>query len=308
MAKVLVIEDEAVLRSSVARGIAKLGTEVLEAANLNDALLLLDRSAPDLVVSDIDMPERSGIELVGELGRRGLKIPIVFVSGYLHAYRAQIPHHASIEVLEKPVPIDELRAVVARRLGDSGLKDVSPFSVPDYLQLACMGRHSVLIEVEQDGRVLGEVVVCRGDLWSAKDERGLGLDALGRLTCAEGALTRCKRLHGDPPPRDLEGSWEFLLMEAVRYMDESRRGAELSPPSSIERDTKTPQSEDPLSELSGKLWDEGLDAMLSRDYTRALTIFAKAQRLFPGDAKVRANIRRLNQMGYHLNDTEEGAA
>lgn len=114
MARVLIIEDETVLRASVARGIAKLNVDVFEAGTLNDALRIVDTTPPDVVISDIDMPERSGLELLGELGRRNLNVPVIFVSGYLNAYRSQIPHHASVEVLEKPVPIDELRQVVRR--------------------------------------------------------------------------------------------------------------------------------------------------------------------------------------------------
>lgn len=297
MARVLVIEDETVLRASVARGIAKLGAEVTEAATLNDALRAVDQIPPDLVISDIDLPERSGIELVGELGRRGLKIPIVFVSGYLHAYRAQIPHHASIEVLEKPVPIDELRAVVARRLGESSAAEVAPFSVPDYLQLACMGRHSVSIEVEREGRVVGEVIVCKGDIWSARDSYGSGLEALGRLAFEESALVRCRRLNAEVHVRELQGAWEFLLMEAARVADESRRSGDVPAASAVQ--PRMPEA-DSTQQRFEALWEEGLDAMLSRDYPRALQVFTDANKLMAGDPKVLANIARLNQLGYQL--------
>ncbi len=327
MSRVLIIEDESVLRSSVARGIAKLGVDVQEAGTLNDALKLIDASAPDLVISDIDMPERSGLELLGELGRRDLNIPIIFVSGYLNAYRSQIPHHASVEVLEKPVPIEELRAVVRRRLGDDGASEVSPFGVPDYLQLACMGRHSVLIEVERDGNVVGEIVISSGDIWSAKDELGSGLDALGRLTFSEGALVKCRRLADNPSDRDLEGGWEFLLMEAARVVDESRRSQEVNAVSAhtdgVDNTSETPGEDDahgatgssgevtksndgpgPNEEFA-ELWDQGLEAMLSKDYPLALNVFEKALALQPDDAKLKANIQRLHEMGFESASDEE---
>ncbi len=314
MSRVLIIEDESVLRSSVARGIAKLGVEVQEAGTLNDGLKLVDAATPDLVISDIDMPERSGIELLGELGRRNLNIPIIFVSGYLNAYRSQIPHHASVEVLEKPVPIDELRDAVRRRLGDEGPAEVSPFGVPDYLQLACMGRHSVLIEVERDGKTIGEVVISSGDIWSARDDRGSGLDALGRLTFTEGCLVKCRRLSDNPTERDLEGGWEFLLMEAARVVDETRRSQELQAPddaelSSGERPAHAETADaaaepDPDSEFA-KLWDQGLEAMLAKDYPLALDVFERALELQPDDARLRANIHRLHEMGFQSNPKAE---
>jgi hypothetical protein len=46
-----------------------------------------------------------------------------------------------------------------------------------------------------------------------------------------------------------------------------------------------------------KLWDTALDAMLSRNHEAALKAFLAADKLKPGDPKVLANIRRLDDMG-----------
>ena len=90
-----------------------------------------------------------------------------------------------------------------------------------------MGRHSVLIEVERTGNPVGRVVISAGEIWSAKDEQGTGLEALGRLTFGEGTLVRCRRLGEDPAERDLQGGWEYLLMEAARVQDETQHSQEL---------------------------------------------------------------------------------
>ena len=154
MSRVLIIEDEAVLRSSMARGLGKLpGLEVFEAGSMDEAARLLDKARPDLVLSDIDLPDRSGIEIFGELGKRSIQAPVVLVSAYLKAYGPQIPRHANVEVHEKPIGLDELRKIVLRRLEHVvPPADASPFTSVDVLQLACMGRHSVVIERKNAGR------------------------------------------------------------------------------------------------------------------------------------------------------------
>lgn len=314
MRRVLVIEDESVLRSNVARGIGKLGVQVDEAGTLNDALRHIDQHPPDVVVSDIDLPERSGLELLGELGRRGLKPPVVFVSGYLNAYRAQIPPHASIEVMEKPVSIEELRSVVSRRLGDgSGGEDASPFSVPDYLQLACLGRHSVVVDVDADSNHLGHVVIADGELWSATDSGGTGLEALGRLAFGGTGTARCRRFTGPLPQRNLAGAWEYLLIEAARVMDEGGRDREgedlnfelVDEPS---RDTwisaesatmpKAAAEKDPATRAFEEAFDAGIDALLAKHHHDAVEAFSRALELRPDDAKVRANLARLAELGF----------
>ena len=113
MARVLLVEDEPVLRGSMARGIGKLpSVEVLEAGNLAEALAFIDATPPNAIISDIDLPGRTGLELIGELRRRDLTIPVLYVSAYLKAYRSQIPPNARVDILEKPVPLEQLRAWV----------------------------------------------------------------------------------------------------------------------------------------------------------------------------------------------------
>ena len=223
--RVLIIEDEAMLRSSMARSLSRVtNVEVLTASTLGEGLAVIDMTPPALILSDIDLPDRSGLELIGELGRRSLRIPIVYISAYLTAYRAQIPRHANVEVLEKPVGIEELREVVKRHLAiTSSASGITPFGVADYLQLAGMGRHSVIIEVR--GR--GVIVVKDGVLWSARDEHSQGEAAFYRLALLHTDVT-CQALQEDPGPRTMKGGAEELLLEAARRSDEAA-GARTAP-------------------------------------------------------------------------------
>ncbi|MEZ4229218.1 MAG: response regulator [Polyangiaceae bacterium] len=321
MALVLLIEDEEMLRSSMSRGIAKLaGVEVEDAGSLEEALVLIDRCPPDVIVSDIDLPRRSGLELLGELGQRRLRIPVIYASGYLTAYRSQIPQHADVDVMEKPVSLEELRAAIERRLNQSrNSMEIAPFSVPDYLQLACMGRHSVVVDVERGGQRLGEIVVWKGDVVSARDERGSGEDALRRLAFMKGSLVHCKTLLEQPREQNLEGNWEWLLMEAARQADElgnspddwqpeqhsavMRAAAPADASDLFGAEEQTEQEPSPEPELSpaerafNEAWDRGIEALLAKRYTVALLAFQEAGELNPDDPKVRANLKRLHEMG-----------
>ncbi len=321
MALVLLIEDEEMLRSSMSRGIAKLsGVEVMDAGSLEDALALIDRSPPDVIVSDIDLPRRSGLELLGELGKRRLQIPVIYASGYLMAYRSQIPQHADVDVMEKPVSLEELRAALERRLNQSrSSMEIAPFSVPDYLQLACMGRHSVVVDVERAGQRLGEIVVWKGDVVSARDERGGGDAALRRLAFSKGSLVRCRTLLEQPREQNLDGNWEWLVMEAARQADELGETGEWQEEQQsavlraaapldevIEGDAVPAEPEEPPEpELTAaerafnEAWDRGIEALLAKRYTVALLAFQEAGQSNPDDPKVRANLKRLEDMGIH---------
>jgi CheY-like chemotaxis protein len=298
--RVLLIEDEAVLRSSMARALRKApGLDVDEAATVDEALVLLDAAAPDIVLSDLDLPGRSGIEILGELGRRKINVPVVFISAYLKAYGALIPRHANVEVREKPVGIDELRQLVSQRVSPrEKAHDSSPFSAADFVQLACMGRHSVAVELKRGGRVAGAIRIFDGEIWSAFDEEGDGAPALRRVLFAKDGLVTCRTLFDAPGPREVAGGWQELLIEAARLEDEEAAG------SGAAGAGPAPGAADAALENAFEdAFDEGVSALLRKDYVSALRAFRRAGGLRPGDGKVEANLARLHDMGIVDPDT-----
>jgi DNA-binding response OmpR family regulator len=81
-ARILVVDDEALLREILRRQLTELGHEVLLANNGRMALEIAERERPDVVVSDINMPEVSGIDLLRLLKKSDTtrEIPVIVVS------------------------------------------------------------------------------------------------------------------------------------------------------------------------------------------------------------------------------------
>lgn len=315
--RVLVVEDEPMLLKSVVAGLSRLpGLEVVGAGTVAGAVAELQVRAPAIVISDIDLPDRSGIELLGELGARGLKPRVIFMSAYVKAYRAQIPPHAGVEVLEKPVTLEQLRGLVTQWVSQPAA--ASPFGVADYLQLASLGHHSVVLEVS--GPAAGQIVVVQGEAWSAADGEGSGMDAFRRLAMAQGAMVTCQTLTTQPGERTLSGSCESLLLECARIADEAkaRRPAndgfteltlddglddaplELPPaapaPAPVPAPALPPAPPAPPAPDFDALFEAGVEASLSKRYGDALQAFRAAEKLRPEDTKVKVNIARLEKL------------
>ncbi len=220
--KVLVVEDEATLRMSMVRGLAKLeGVHISAASCTREAKEELNRSAPDLLISDLDLPDGSGLEVVAEAERLGLRVPVVFISAFLGRFRSRLPQRPDVQVYEKPVSLERLRALVEERLGPpvEGMP-TSPFGVPDYVQLASLGRYSVVIGVHSSAAE-GQILVHRGELWHAHDQAGEGVGAFRRLAFAQPARVTCRTLgKNELPVRTIDGSAESVLLEAARAFDE----------------------------------------------------------------------------------------
>ncbi len=316
MARILVIEDEAVLLSAMLRGLSKLpDVEVVGAESLEEALPLIDERQADIVLSDLCLPGRSGLELLGELSARGHATPVVFISAYVEAFGASIPRHKNVRVLEKPIEPDELRTLVSEILGwDSLGSDIPPFGVVDYLQLAGMGRHSVSLDVvaaDADAGGRGRVVVVNGGLWAAEDELGAGSEAFTRLVNLPAATVDCRALVGEPGEQNIDGSWEELVLDAARIADES--AAFGSGDEELCLETELPGQDGALLELAPsepemdfeKALAQGLEALLAKDYALAFEAFIAARSVHPDDKLVEASLARLADLGFESDMTEE---
>ncbi len=120
---ILVVEDDAILREAYRHVIAhwELPVSVRLAENGFDALVMIGREIPDLLISDLDMPKLDGFEMLRKLrANQDLKaMDIIVVSGLDPAEiarRGGLP--ADLTVLAKPVPFHELRGYVQARLAD----------------------------------------------------------------------------------------------------------------------------------------------------------------------------------------------
>jgi signal transduction histidine kinase len=116
---ILLVDDEAAVREVLARGLREAGYRLLEASSASDALEILGRSADeiDLVVTDVAMPEMSGIELAHRALEQSGFLPFIFLSGQpREVLRDFEPLAEDHELLEKPFSPDVLTASVRARL------------------------------------------------------------------------------------------------------------------------------------------------------------------------------------------------
>lgn len=115
---VLVVDDDEGVRDIFTEVLEAQGASVVAAASAEAGMQLYRREDPDVLVSDIRIPDHDGYWLIRELRKRVGDVPALAVSGYLHDdlhLRARRAGYAG--VLAKPVDMDVLCAAVARLAG-----------------------------------------------------------------------------------------------------------------------------------------------------------------------------------------------
>jgi len=112
---VLVVDDEADIRGTITALLRYNGYEVDNVANGHDALLEVERQAPDLVLLDQMLPDMTGVDVARRLRAQHPVLPIVFVSGHAEPdmLRDAVP---GVRLLRKPFQSEELYAEVRRIL------------------------------------------------------------------------------------------------------------------------------------------------------------------------------------------------
>jgi two-component system response regulator (stage 0 sporulation protein F) len=81
MAKILLVEDDDLVRDMLAQVLTRAGHEVASAANGDDATEALKKIEPDIMVTDIIMPKKSGITLISEVKNKHPNMEIIAISG-----------------------------------------------------------------------------------------------------------------------------------------------------------------------------------------------------------------------------------
>ena len=114
-AKILVVDDERSILVLLKEALGQWGYQVTTAASAAEALGMLKSELFDALITDIRMPDMSGLELLREVKKQDESIEVVMMTGYpTIASAVQALKEGAYDYLSKPLILDELRHLMAR--------------------------------------------------------------------------------------------------------------------------------------------------------------------------------------------------
>ena len=241
--RILIVEDDPASADLVGRALGGRGYIVVTAKDGVEGLALLERSRPDLVVSDVQMPRMNGWDFVRRLRARPETAftPVIFLTALdsvedcVYGFRL-----GADDYLSKPYAIAELVARVERllararnlhgetrkaleapgglqgTLGETGLASI--------LLLLEMEKKSCVVKMERDGDT-GTVYLWKGRVTSAScggSQKLQGEEAVYRLLRWSDGRFRTEPLDMPLPP-DIKRTTTELITEAARRFDKEAR-------------------------------------------------------------------------------------
>jgi DNA-binding NtrC family response regulator len=114
--KILIVEDDYIIRATTAESLRNNGYEVEEAADGLEALEILENRRFDLVITDFAMRRLNGLALVERIQSSSPEMPIILLTGYTSASTGKALLKGRAEFLRKPIRFQDLSSTVKRLL------------------------------------------------------------------------------------------------------------------------------------------------------------------------------------------------
>ncbi|MBI3999989.1 MAG: sigma-54-dependent Fis family transcriptional regulator [Candidatus Omnitrophica bacterium] len=143
---ILIVDDEKNTRDGLKQFLRSLGYDVLLAENGKEALPLIKKERPDIVLSDLKMPEMDGIDLLHEIKRTTPDTIVIMLTAYGTVENAvQAMKAGAYYYLTKPINFEELELVLKKALRQRALEHENTSL-----------REELLRERHESGKIIGE--------------------------------------------------------------------------------------------------------------------------------------------------------
>jgi DNA-binding NtrC family response regulator len=124
LAPILIVDDESEMRSALCHALTRSGFSVESAAGGTEALLKLKKSSISLVITDLKMPEMSGMEVLGAAKKIVPGIPVIVITAYGSIHNAvEAMQAGAADYLLKPFSFETLETTVKKVLGNNNGSD-----------------------------------------------------------------------------------------------------------------------------------------------------------------------------------------
>ncbi len=112
---ILIVDDEISMRRNISDLLSPLGYQIIEAGNGEDGMMMFVQKKPHVIILDINLPGKSGLELLREIKEISGDIPVIIFTAFGTSERAmEAMKLGAFDYLEKPFELDEFILTVER--------------------------------------------------------------------------------------------------------------------------------------------------------------------------------------------------
>jgi len=224
MKSILLVDDEKNFLLSLADMLRANEDEfaVKTAGNGRIAADIIDNESVDLVVTDLNMPEMDGFELMAHISQINSEMPVIAMTAYgTPEMESRLRNMGAFQYIEKPIDFDSLLRKIKDGLKTGSTKGhVAGISLPSFMQLLELDKKTCTLHIKS-GKNRGDMFFKQGELYSARTGKLTGQDAAFDIINWDNSEIEientCKIKDEE---RDINVPMGFLLIESARMKDE----------------------------------------------------------------------------------------
>ncbi|OGB67019.1 MAG: hypothetical protein A2Y94_10345 [Caldithrix sp. RBG_13_44_9] len=236
--KILIVDDNPHVLKLLSISLEKAGYEIQTAENGDQGIEAVNKFKPDLVISDVMMPQTDGIEFCWMV-RENSEIPMVpfiFLTSLsdqemeIRGFRAGADEYL-VKPVDRKVLLEKVSTLLnrAKRVKTVENEQVSQMkgfegnmadlSLAEMIQLLNLNKRSGTMEIASDKK--GQIIFENGEMiYSIYDEKFLGEEAITQLVMLKKGIFKFEPVVNKKVERNIQGSTMNVLLEACRFMDE----------------------------------------------------------------------------------------
>jgi DNA-binding NtrC family response regulator len=175
--RVLLVDDDPTVRTSLAEALADDGLTVTVASDGIGALAMIEKASPDVVLTDVRMPDLDGLALLRVLKERACQADVILMTAFddmptvVTAMR-----EGAVEFLVKPLDLDDLRRVLARVFDDRRSRDSAKSGAVVPALDGVVGRTPAMINIY---KLVGQAAATQATVL-IRGESGTGKELIAR--------------------------------------------------------------------------------------------------------------------------------
>lgn len=236
--KILIVDDNPHVLKLLSISLQKAGYEVQTAENGDQGIELVNKFKPDLVISDVMMPQTDGIEFCWMV-RENSEIPMVpfiFLTSLndqdmeIRGFRAGADEYL-IKPVDRNVLLEKVETLLKRAKRVKTVEDeqvsqkkgfegnIADLSLAEMIQLLNLNKRSGTMDIIAEKR--GQIIFENGEMiYSVYDDKFLGEEAIAKLVMLKEGIFKFEPIVNQKVERNIHGSTMNVLLEACRLMDE----------------------------------------------------------------------------------------
>jgi CheY-like chemotaxis protein len=226
MTRLLIVDDDEVQARALVRAFSRLRPDLtlLTAKSGAEATRLMAERAVDLVLTDLQMPEMDGFELVAWILSHCPEVAVFTMSAFgTEQTASRLDSLGGIEYFTKPLDLKSALSRLTDAIDQSVRGHVQNVSLASFLQLMEMERKTCSLTIRCEDKA-GVLVVRKGQLIDARSGDLSGEDAAISIIAWPNSSITISR-HGEFGSPTIQKSLGFIVMEAMRVQDEAARNA-----------------------------------------------------------------------------------